>query len=639
MILFLLSFSIGQSQQARIGKATNEFKDFGYIKTSEILHRVAEKGYKSPELFQKLGDSYYFNNQMVEAAKWYGELMALNSEIDSEYYFRYAQALKSLEKYSESDKWMLTFYEHNKEDNRSQAFINHKDYLASIVKKTNSNIKLSNLNINTPYSDFGSAVLNNELFFASSRGTGKKYAWNDQPFLDLYAATKVNDSTYENVKGLNGKINTKYHESSVAFLSDSILFFTRNNFYNKKYKSDENKTNQLKIFKAEKDKNGWDLITSVPFNNDNYSVAHPTINTKRTKMYFASDMPGGKGLSDLYVVDINADGSFGNPINLGDKINTEGQESFPFISANGDLYFSSNGYPGLGGLDVYVIRNMEDKLNSLNSLSVENIGKPINSSQDDFAFFTNKESYEGFVTSNRPGGKGDDDIYSFSVQKCVQQIEGVIKDKKSLETIAMATVSLVNEVGVQVASIASDSSGKFNFEVNCNESYVIRGGKETYLGAEKHITIPQESQKLTYELLLDQDVHPLKPGVDLAKVLDIPIIYFDFDKSNIRYDATVELQKVLEVLQQYPTIRIDVRSHTDCRGSAVYNKQLSEKRAQSTRQYLISKGINAKRLTAKGYGESQLINDCGCEPTNVSNCSEAEHQLNRRSEFIIISME
>lgn len=637
LIVASLVYNFSIAQEGQVKSVNNEYHQFAYIKTSEVLLKVANDGYKSVDLFQKLGNSFYFNNKMEEAAKWYGELMAMDEIVEAEYYFRYAQALKSNEDYDQSDKWMQRFNEANPDDRRGKAFLSKVDYLNSIDRVSRDDVTLNNLDLNTEVSDFGSSQYKDQLFFASSRGGGKNYNWNEQPYLDLYTATKQSNGAYENVTALDSEVNTKYHESSASFTpDDNLMFFTRNNYFKRKFKKGEDGINRLQMFRARIQNDGeWDEVTPVHFNSDDHSVAHPAVNVHGTKLYFASDMKDSAGASDIFVVDIKEDGSLAEPKNIGFGINTEGNETFPFVNEEGDLFFSSNGYPGLGGLDVYVIRDFEEKMaTNSRDFIIENMGRPINSPKDDFGYYENLGTKEGFLTSNRDGGKGDDDIYSFIVPDCLQLVEGLVKDLDTQEIIPGATVTLLDETGNEIASKIVGDDAYFAFELECEIEYLVRGEKETYIADEKRFTTPQIKQELQIELLLDKDEQEVTLGDDLAKALDIPIIYFDFDKHNIRYDASVELEKVLTVLNTYPTMEIDIRSHTDSRGTFEYNETLSENRAQSTRQYLIDRGISADRLTSKGYGENELVNGC----SDGVNCSETEHQLNRRSEFIITKM-
>ena len=643
LLTFVLAFSSAVfAQNGKIQSVKDDYRDFAYVKTSEVLLEVANKGYKSAGLFQKLANSFYFQNKMKEAAKWYGELMNMNEVIDPEYYFRYALALKGIKDYEASDKWMEKFNELKPNDLRGKAFLSKVDYKSDIEELSRDDIELLNLEINTELSDFGTTEYETGIVFASARGGGRKYRWNEEPYLDLYYVEKTEDDTFGEVKSIEGEVNTKFHESSAVFSPNGkYMFFTRNNYHRLKYKEDDTGINRLQLYRATLNEDGhWDNIHKVHFNSVDYSVAHPTLNVTGTKLYFASDMPGTFGQSDIFVVDVNDDGTLGEPENLGSSINTEGQESFPFMNTNGDLYFSSTGFPGLGGLDVFKSEGIDEKIKtgSNRNFPIENVGKPVNSEWDDFGYYENLVTKRVYFSSNREGGKGSDDIYTFEVPEIKLLVEGVVQDMNTEELIPNSTVILYNEDGVEIARQTVGEDAYFKFEVDPKKEYLIRVEKEKYTSDEKRFITPNKNQELKMELLIEKDEQQIEPCDDLAKVLDIPIIYFDFDKSNIRYDAEIEIQKVLAVLTKYPTMHIDIRSHTDCRGPAAYNEKLSDRRAQSTRQYLIKKGIAAERLTAKGYGEARLINDCGCEPSNNSHCSEEEHQLNRRSEFIITSI-
>ncbi|WP_299524409.1 OmpA family protein [Winogradskyella sp.] len=641
LAIVFVSFSNLFAQQGKIQSVKNDYRDFAYVKTSEVLLEVANKGYKSADLFQKLANSFYFNNDMKNAAKWYGELMAMKEVIDAEYYFRYALALKGIGNYEESDKWMKKFNELKPDDLRGKAFLSKVDYRSDIEELSRDDIELENLEINTEFSDFGTTEYENGIVFASARGGGRKYRWNEEPYLDLYSAEKT-ENGFGEVKEIDGKVNTKFHESSAVFSPNGkYMFFTRNNFFRLKYKEDDTGINRLQLYRATLSEDGtWDEIHKIHFNSEEYSVAHPALNLTGSRLYFASDMPGTFGQSDIFVVDVNDDGTLGEPENLGPSINTEGQESFPFMDTSGNLFFSSTGFPGLGGFDVFKSEGLDQKVavGSNRNFPIENVGKPVNSNADDFGYYENLVTKRVYFSSNRDGGKGSDDIYTFEIPECEQLVFGTVQDKNTDELIPNATVILFDGEGNLIERKTADAKAAFSFELDCEKEYLIRGEMEAYVSDEKRFTTPNKKQELQLQLLLEKDVQEINPCDDLAKVLDIPIIYFDFDKSNIRYDAEIELQKVLAVLNKYPTMAIDIRSHTDCRGPADYNERLSDRRAQATRQYLIDNGIAAERLTAKGYGESQLVNDCGCEPTNDSSCSDEEHQLNRRSEFIITSI-
>ena len=314
--------------------------------------------------------------------------------------------------------------------------------------------------------------------------------------------------------------------------------------------------------------------------------------------------------------------------------------TFPTVTSENEIYFASDGHPGLGGLDVFVSKIEKDG----NYKYVVNVGEPINSAQDDFGFLINENSRVGYVTSNREGGIGSDDIYKFKENKkieypCEQLLKGVVTEKATGQPLANSKVTFSDANYKMLKEMTTDGEGKFNFgNVVCDSNYYVKADKTDYTTDEKTVSIPNESGETIVTLALEKEVKVVKIGDDLFKAFNIKQIYFDIDKSNIRMDSEIELAKILDVLEQYPTMEIDVRSHTDCRQTAKYNKSLSDRRAKSTKAWLLLKGINKSRITAKGYGESQLVNNCGCEPTNESPCAEAQHQENRRSEFIITKL-
>lgn len=641
IILFSLVFvTSGFAQRGKMKEANKELKKFAYIKASEILLEVAEDGHRSTDLFEKLGNSFYFNNKMEQAAKWYGELMKMEDDtIDPEYYYRYAQALKYIENYDEADIWMNKFREFKSDDLRAQAFAETQNYLSKI-DSIKAKTEIYNVeDINTKASEYGTTQFRNQIVFASSRKNevfSKVYQWNDEPFLDLYKAYRQDDGSFKKVGLLDGEINTKLHESSAAYTPDEeLMFFTRNN-YLKRQKRDDQGVTRLQLYRAKPGKFGdWDEIEPVHFNSDEYSVAHPTVNVYGNKIYFASDMPGSQGMSDIFMADINQDGTLGEPVNLGERINTEGRETFPFINSEGDLYFSSDGYPGLGGLDIYVIRDFENKSKSSQNLVVENVGRPINSAQDDFGYYENVATGEGFFSSNRPGGKGSDDIYAFYIPDCSFLIQGVIKNKQTQEIIPMAGVSLLDENGELLADLVADENGEFSFETECDVEYLIRAQKDGFTPDEKRLLTSAVMQDLILELELDPEDIQLGENTDIAKALGIETIYFDLDKSDITPQGALELAKVIAVMKQYPNMEVDVRSHTDSRAPFTYNERLSQRRNDATINYIVEEGgIDRSRLTGKGYGETQLVNDCA----DGVDCTEEQHQANRRSEFFIESL-
>ena len=644
LVLNLVTFT-GIAQQKKIDKANKEYDKFAYVDAQKVFEKVVENGYASLEIFQKLGDSYYFNSDYYNAAKWYSQLMDnYGKEVDSEYYFRYAQALKAISEYDQSDVYMAEFFQRENKEVRAKNYADIPDYLERISFQS-GRYKLKNLSSNSGNSDFGPAFYGENLVFASSRDTGvfnkRVHKWNNKPFLDLYTGKISKDGDdVPSVKGLSAILNSKYHESTPVFTKDlNTVYFTRNNYNKGKYGKAKNGINKLKIYRSTKSKAGiWSLPESLSINNDEYVVAHPALSADEKKLYYTSNKPGGYGLSDLYVVDIKEDGTLGEPKNLGPKINTEGKESFPFVGKkSNDLYFASDGHVGLGGLDLFVTNlNAQDVAVG----EIINLGEPANSPNDDFAFILNEDTKMGYLSSNRDGGKGDDDIYWVQQLKdvnviCNTTIKGDVRDKVSGELLPNAKVTLFDTSNKILATKIADENAQFELVGICGKNYFVRAEKRTYDSHEKLVKTEKKGSDTYVELNLVKSVKvtPITLGKDLGKILQINPIYFNFDKSNIRRDAALELAKIIAVLQEYPKMKIDVRSHTDSRGNDEYNRKLSDRRVKSTIKYMIKKGgISADRLTGRGYGEEQCVNEC----SNGVDCSEEDHQLNRRSEFIIV---
>jgi outer membrane protein OmpA-like peptidoglycan-associated protein len=637
-VILSLQVLLGHAQKAKVAAADKQYDRYSYVDAIKVYERLAQKGYKDEKMFQKLGNAYYFNANLVKAAKWYGELFVMNSNQESEYCYRYSQCLKALGDYSQADKMLAEFNKKSGNDLRAQLYLDHKNYLEEI-KANSGRFNIADAGINSAFSDYGSSFFGNKLVFASSRDTGgiskKIFKWTNQSFTNLYSSEVKSDDSLGRPERFSKKINSKFHESTPVFTRDGkTMYFTRNNYLDGNKGKDDKKITLLKLYRATLNQDGeWDNITALPFNSDNYSVAHPTLSVDEKILYFASDMPGTLGQSDLFKVLINQDGTYSIPQNLGSTINTQGRETFPFISNDNELYFASDGRPGLGGLDIYVAKIRND--NTI--IDIQNVGAPINSSEDDFAFLIDSKTRNGFFTSNRTGGKGFDDIYKFvEIQKleCEQSLTGVISDQETKKTLAYAKLSLLDEKFQLLKEGVSDVNGNYSFEVVCGKAYFVRAEKQDFETKEGNVTIVKTSGKSQLNLALEQRIKSIGIGTDLAKTLSIPVIYFDLNKSIVRNDAAFELAKILAVMQEYPKMKIDIRSHTDSRQTAQYNKTLSDKRAKSTMAWLIKNGIKAGRLTAKGYGESQLINKC----TDGVPCTEEEHQANRRSEFIVVSL-
>ncbi|MCK0192861.1 OmpA family protein [Arenibacter sp. F20364] len=635
-VLFSVLGNVLIAQDRLINKADEKYSDYSFSPAIDIYKRVLDKGYTSADLLMKLGNSYYFNAEYKEAADIYERLLKEYQEgIGPEYYFRYAQTLRSLGEYDRSKEVMTQFSEMTSADVRANLYMTERDYLAEI-ESNSGRYDIGKFEFNSRYSDFAPTYYKQGLIFSSDRDTGNlaryRHTWNAKDFLDLY---KINaDSVSENkVVKFGDDINTRYHESTSVFSKDgNTLYFTRNNLFDGKTVKDEKGVVRLKIFKAVKENGVWTHIEELPFNSESYSIAHPTLSPDEKILYFASDMPGSYGESDIFKVAINSDGTYGTPVNLGNIINTEARETFPYVTSENVLYFSSDGHPGLGGLDIFATKISDSQYIG----TVLNVGKPVNSELDDFTFIINEETRNGYFASNRENGVGEDDIYSFVETKklefdCIKPITGTVRDKISNEVLVGATVKVIDENNEELASAITDSNGNYSITIDCNKGNFVRATMQGYVPSEEYLNI-SDSKPLIVDFYLERDTVTAGYGDDLAKLLQLSTIYFDFDRYNVRPDAEIEIQKVIAAMEKYPSLKLKVTSHTDSQGVDAYNLWLSQKRAESTVAYMVSKGISSDRLQGEGFGETRLVNRC----VNGVRCSKAEHQLNRRSEFLIL---
>jgi outer membrane protein OmpA-like peptidoglycan-associated protein/tetratricopeptide (TPR) repeat protein len=650
--IFLLTISLVQAQNDKMEKGNEKYKSLAFIEAQQIYLKLAEDGYASAEILAKLGDTYYFNDDLTKAHEWYEKLFtSYEEDVKSEYFFRYAQSLKLVNKYSESDRLMAKFNTLKGFDIRSKMYSDESNYL-EMIELQSGRFEIENTtNINTVTSDFGPAfyMSNKQVVFATARDTGslirQRHTWNKQSFLQLYTADVDESGMLSNPKRMSNEINTKYHESTPAFTADGMtMYFTRNNYDNGVYGKDKEGTNKLKIFRSYKKNGKWTLPVSLPFNSDEYSVAHPALSPDEKKLYFSSDMPGSVGfdmdvkltMSDIWEIDILAEGTFSEPRNL-KNINTPGRETFPFVSSSNVLYFASSGHQGLGGLDVF-----SSSINSDGCAGeVINMGKPINTPYDDFSFIVNDDTKIGYFSSNRPGGTGNDDMY-----RCIQLedlrkpcevlLTGTVTDKNTGEPMKGATVMVTDANStVKLEEQETSENGTYVFKLECDKPYWLRVEKEDYTTDEEFLKTSNETGITDVPLEIEHALISFVDCDDIGPLLDMKQIYFDFDRFNIRSDAEYELSKIKAFMELYPQIRIAIHSHTDSRAPDAYNIILSDNRAQSTRNWLVSKGIEASRLTAKGFGETRLLNKC----SNGVVCSEKEHQLNRRSEFIVSGLD
>lgn len=582
IITSILFSSLTFGQQKNINKANEEYNNYAYIDAIKIYEKVAEKGYSDPEMFKKLGNSYYFNAELENAGIWYKKLFELTSEVDPEYFYRYSQCLKNEENYTLANQYLDKFTKLTN-DSRGKRYSDNKEYLIDI-EKLSKRYSIEDAGINTQYSDYGGSFYEDKLVFTTARDTGGVskviHKWTNQSFSKLYAATVSSEGYLITPELFSKEITSKFNESTAVFTKDgNTVYFTRNNFLKGKKGTNSEEIVLLKLYKASKIDGKWKNIEELPFNSNEYNTAHPALSSDNKILYFVSDMPGTLGMSDLFKVEIKEDGSFGTPENLGDKVNTEGRETFPFVSDKNELYYSSDGQLGLGGLDIFAV-----KIYDQGSISnVLNVGSPVNSPFDDFCFIIDSESRVGFFSSNRDGGKGDDDIYKFKEEipltfNAKQSIEGLIIEDETQEVIPNVSVTLFDENMELIGSTFTDENGNYKFEdLSSDTKYYVKVQSSDYEVKEFNLITDKGNGKTFVETPFTKKVQKVQVGSDLAKTFKIEIIYFDLNKFNIRLDAAVDLAKIVEVLKENPSMKIEVRSHTDSRQTEAYNLKLSEK--------------------------------------------------------------
>ncbi|NNF82943.1 MAG: OmpA family protein, partial [Flavobacteriaceae bacterium] len=599
LIVALVSSLSLTAQNKDTKKADKHFSRLEFVDAAEDYLSLVTNGKGDAYVYTQLAECYYNIFNTVEAERWYAKALAESESPETAY--RYSQMLKANGKYSESNEWMDKFATMRPGDDRALAFRKNPDYLPKILEK-GKKFNVQNLPLNSENSDFGGTISNGKLYITSARNDARKtYGWNAEPFLDIYEFSIADDGSYVAEELLGSRINSRYHEGLVSFSPDGkIMYFSRESHVDNLFVKDSvtrNKMGVLNLYRSNLLSDGWSDADPLAFNSTNYSVKNPSVSADGKTLYFASDMPGGYGNFDIYQASIADDGSLGEPMNLGQKVNTEGQEMFPFISDNGTLYFSSDGHLGLGGMDVFHTREIDGKM-----APIRNAGVPLNSNADDFAFSIDDESGEGFVSSNREGGIGSDDIYAIKLLQplCDVLIAATVTDAKTGSPLSGATVSIVDNDGNRISSKGTDSDGLAEFMVECETDVKLEVTMDDYESSLTDVSGTSEE-----EVMVNIALNPIEQIIAEDRV-ELNPIYFDFDKSNITAKAAFELDKLVQIMNKYPDMVIQAESHTDSRGSAPYNQRLSERRAKTTVQYVISKGIDASRITGEGKGEDDL---------------------------------
>ena len=585
---------------------------------------------------RKLAKSYSKMNNTTQAEIVYAKLVSEPQGVLPEDYYNYAMVLKGNGKYEEAGICMDKFVALAPNDLRGKDYVANKSKLP-ILLKDNGKYKLTHLNINTNAEDFGTCYYKNSIVFTSTRANSKlfkkKYNLNGKPFLNIYVS-EVDGSQLKDPVIFNKSLDGKMHDGPASFNKEgTFMAFTRNHYHDKS----KDKIIELQIYLSTYKDGSWSKAEPFIFNNNDYSVGHPCLSADGNTMYFVSDMPGGFGGTDIYKTSKNDKGEWIKPENLGNTINTEGDEMFPFL-ASGDktFYFSSNGRFGLGGLDVF--------MSSINGSSYENTynaGAPLNTQYDDFAVIEDVKTHKGYFSSNRIGGSGDDDIYTvefLQVPEVKKTLKGIAKDKDNKQ-LSNTFITLLDDDKHIIDTMTTGALGSYSFAIESDKKFNLIGKKKNYTDGKnvassvtKDLIIYADVVLLTKEEVIAQKI---EVETDLGKIAELSPIYFDLDKYSIRPDAEIELKKIIKIMNDHPSMVVELSAHTDCRETKAYNQLLSDKRANSSVNYIKKHITKPERITGKGYGKSRLINGCSCDGLVLSTCSEEEHQKNRRTEFII----
>ncbi len=609
-------------------RAQKQMDKYNYAKAIDILKKAETKEKTHDAAIPMLAECYRMQHDIENAKAAYAQAVTI-ADAKPEVFYYYAKALQSTGNYVEARDMFLTYSKKKPSDPRGKLYASYCDSILGPWKllKPKFEVKTVN-NINTSESDFGPAINNGDLVFASdfskNPAEGQKYGWTGRGYLNIMKSTPETAGDFWGSMStpveFDSKLNQPYHDGPASFSADgNTIYFTRS-FFGKAKREGIFKTNELKIFYATKTNGAWGDVKPFFLNSKEYSVGHPSLSTDGQSLYFVSDMPGGQGGTDIWMCKREGE-EWGHAKNLGKTINTKENEMFPTIQDNTVLYFSSEGHPGYGAMDIYKSSNENG-----NWTTPVNLKQPINSSYDDFAIAYAPGSKIGFFSSNRTGGTGNDDIYGFrTIEPPLPAfISGLVKDKISMQPIAGATVFLYNPITGKVKVLKTDNEGIYKSVVDTAANYVVKATMSNFIADCTPLPLatlkPGTITKAPRDLFLDRLV--------INKTFKIDNIYYDFDKSDIREDAKPELDKLVQIMNEN-RINVELSSNTDSRGPFSYNDKLSQRRAESVVKYILQSGIDTSRIVAHAYGEHQLINQCA----DGVKCTPEEHQANRRTEF------
>lgn len=615
ILAIAFTLSIESCVSYHIRKGNESFDHLAYSKAVEHYTKATKKA-SNLTVQSRMAESYFKMNDLVNAEKTYSSIIN-SSGIDTIHYLNYGRVLIGSGKCDKAEPWLKKYLEFNTNDFLAKTLLASCKSISDRMIDTTL-YTLKPIILDEFANSFSAIEYQNGIVFTADKTVfqGKNQSpWTGNSYLGLFEMKKTEKGNWLEPTLLQGDVNGPFHDGPATFANDGqTVYFTRNNYYKKQLKADKNNVSNLKIFKATLVNGEWKNLEEFPFNSDDFSNGHPTVSEDGKTLYFVSDMPGGYGGTDIYVSHFDGT-SWSKPVNLGATINTPGNEMFPYIHTDGSLYFSSDAHNSMGGLDVFITSSVNNKW-----LQPENLNYPLNSSKDDFAFTLSKDNTTGFVSSMRSDA---DKVYSFTKNDPTFILIGKARKKGTDIPVEGANIQVSNLTNGEVTNILSDKNGKFTLPLSPNSDYLLTCTKKGCFTRTENIST--KNIKYSQNFYADFEVEE----IIINKPIVLENIFYDFDKWEIRDDAALELEKLVKILIDNPDIHIEMGSHTDARGSDNYNEVLSNNRAQSAVNYLISRGISADRLTWKGYGEKVPVNKC----VNGVICIEEEHQINRRTEF------
>lgn len=635
LILFLFFSIVSPAQKLTIRLADQAREDFSWKEAIDLYTYAHERDLKNTYVIRRLAECYRSIGNTEEVEKWLALLIEMGEWVPEDYY-HYSMALKVNGKYKDSEEALKEYSILRPEDGRIQLEQSLLEYINFLLDDS-VRYDVKSLPFNTKGADWGPTIYENKLIYVSTgdpeASRDLKYNWDDLPFLDLYYVDIDEYGNYSEPKVYAKEIMTSFHDGPATFdVKNKRMYFNSNR--STKNAERRGQENNLQIYYADYVNGEWVFKGDFKYNDANFNLRHPSLSPDGNVLYFASDMAGGKGGNDIYFCR-KENGEWSQPINLED-INTEGEELFPFIAPDGVLYFSSNGLGGMGKLDIYMALPDRGVFTR-----VENMGYPVNSSGDDFGIFLDEIGMTGYFSSDRPGGKGYDDIYAVDILWIPVQIKGTVRDRINTYEVSGARIALLDENQDTLEVTYSKEDGEFAFNAIKQRNYHLAVTKEDYIPAGKDISTYNKlpNEKIEVEIFIEMDFDLLEAPDQLEplslemvdgtqlQIIQIEHINYGFASDKITSDAAFILDKVINLINQYNDLEIIVESHTDAKGSDEYNLRLSKQRAVSAFNYLVKKGLNPNTIEYSGYGETQLLNHCddGVE------CTEEEHAINRRS--------